>query len=130
MDPITLIVTALAGGISAGALDTLNDDIKDAAKAAYGRLRDLVARRFRGNARAEGILAEHDADPETYAGPLAKKLTEAGAAGDADLVAAAQAFLDLIDQAGAKSGKYNVTIKDAKGVQIGDHGFQVNRFDA
>lgn len=128
MDPITLIVTALAAGASAGALDALKDDVKDAAKTTYGRLRELVKRRFQGNARAEGILAEHDADPETYAGPLAKKLTEAGAGGDNDLVAAAQAFMDLIDQAGAERGKYNVTIKDSKGVQVGDRGFQVNTF--
>jgi hypothetical protein len=129
MDPIiTLIVTALAAGASAGSVDALKDNAQDAAKAAYNRLHDLVERRFHGNARAKGVLAEHDADPETYAGPLAKKLTEAGAADDAGLVAAAQALMDLIDTAGAKSGKYNVTVKDSRGVQIGDHGFQVNKF--
>ena len=53
MDPITLIVTALATGASAGAIEALKDDIKDAAKAAYARLHDLVQRRFRGNASAE-----------------------------------------------------------------------------
>jgi hypothetical protein len=43
-------------------------------------------------------------------------------------VAAAQALMDVIDQAGAKSGKYNVTIKDSKGIQVGDGNFQVNKF--
>ncbi len=37
--------------------------------------------------------------------------------------------MDLIDQAGAKAGKYNVTIRDSRGVQVGDHGFQVNTFN-
>jgi hypothetical protein len=37
--------------------------------------------------------------------------------------------MELLDQAGAKSGKYNVTVKDSKGVQIGDGGFQVNTFN-
>jgi len=129
MDPITLIVTALAAGASAGALDALKDNAKEAAAAAYGRLHDLVRRRFHGNAGAELILAEHQADPQTYAAPLAKKLAEADAAGDTDLLAAARAFMDLIDQAGTRAGKYNVTITGSRGVQVGDHGFQVNTFN-
>jgi hypothetical protein len=35
-----------------------------------------------------------------------------------------------VDPAGAKSGKYTVTISNSKGVYVGDHGIQVNRFDA
>ena len=130
MDPITLIVAALTAGASTGAIDALKDNVKDAAKAAFGMLHDLVKRRLAGNSSAEVILAEHQADPEIYAVPLAKKLTEAGAGDDADLVAAAKALMDLVDQAGARVGKYNVTIKDSKGVYVGDGGLQVNRFDA
>jgi hypothetical protein len=129
MDPITLIVTALAAGASAGALDALKDNAKEAAATAYGKLHDLVRRRLRGNAGAELILAEHQADPQTYAAPLAKKLAEADAAGDTGLLAAARAFMDLIDQAGTRAGKYNVTITGSRGVQVGDHGFQVNTFN-
>jgi hypothetical protein len=36
--------------------------------------------------------------------------------------------MDLVDQAGARAGKYNVTVKDSKGVQIGDGNIQVNKF--
>ena len=80
------------------------------------------------NPSAEIILSEHQTDPETYAAPLAKKLTEAGAGGDAELVATARALMELLDQPGAKSGKYNVTVKDSKGVQVGDGNLQVNKF--
>jgi len=128
VDPITLIVTALAAGASAGAIQALQDDVKEKAIAAYGKLHDLVKRRFRGNAAAEVVLSEYQADPETYAGGLTRKLTEARAADDADLLAAAKALMDLVDQAGARAGKYNVTITNAKGVQIGDNSIQVNRF--
>jgi hypothetical protein len=128
MDPITLIVAALAAGVSAGAIDALKDNAKEAAKAANEKLRDLVRRRFRGNASAEVILAEHQADPETYAAPLAKKLTEAGAADDTDLIAAAKALMELVDNVGARAGKYNVTIHGGQGIQIGDHNTQTNRF--
>ena len=102
MDPITLIVTALAAGASAGALDAVKDDVKGAVRAAYAKLHGLVKGRFGGNPSAEVILAEHQADPATYAAPLAKKLTEAGAASDADLVAAAKALMELVDQSGCQ----------------------------
>jgi hypothetical protein len=128
MDPITLIVAALATGASAGAIDALTDDVKGSVKAAYGRLRDLVVRRLQGNASGEVILAEHEADPETYEAPLAKKLAEAGADNDAALVSAAKALLELVDPNGAKSGKYNVMITDSKGVQTGDGNIQINTF--
>jgi hypothetical protein len=127
MEDISLIVTALAAGTSAGALDALKGEAKDKAKATYAKLHSLVARRFHGNASAELVLSEHQADPETYAAPLAKKLTEAGAGGDAELLATARVLVELLDQAGAKSGKYNVTIKDSKGFIVGD-GIQFNKF--
>jgi hypothetical protein len=128
MDPVTLIVTALAAGASAGALEALKDDVKDKVKAAYAKLRGLAGKRVAGQPGAELVLTEHEADPQTWEAPLAQKLTEAGAAGDAELVAAAQALMALVDAAGARAGKYHVTIKDSTGVQIGDHNVQVNRF--
>ena len=36
--------------------------------------------------------------------------------------------MNLLDEAGARAGTYNVTIKDSKGVQVGDGNIQVNRF--
>jgi hypothetical protein len=126
MEEITLILTALAGGATAGTLDALKDDVKDKAKAAYAKLHGLVSHRFRGNPSAEIVLSEYEADPETYAVPLVKKLTQVGV--DDELVATARALMELIDQAGAKSGKYNVTVRDSKGVQIGDGNIQVNKF--
>jgi hypothetical protein len=129
MDPITLIVTALAAGASAGALDALKDDVKEAAKNAYAKLRGLAGKRIAGRPHGELALAEYPSAPKKWEGLLTAELTQADAASDAGLVGAAQALMDLIDQAGARSGKYNVTIKDSKGVQVGDHGFQVNTFN-
>jgi RIP homotypic interaction motif len=130
MDPITLILTALVAGASAGALDELKDEAKEKVKAAYGKLRDLVSRRFReaGTSNAEGTLADYEEDPETYEKGLSKKLAAAGADNDADILAAAQALLDFVGQQGPKSGKYNVTITGSKGVQLGDHNTQTNTF--
>ena len=45
-------------------------------------------------------------------------------------MSAAQALMDLLDQAGARAGKYNVKIDNSEGVYVGDGGIQVNRFGA
>jgi RIP homotypic interaction motif len=128
MEPITLIVTALAAGASAGAIDALKDNAKEMASTAYAKLRGLARKRIAGRPDGELALERHEAAPQRWEAVLTDELTAAGAANDAELVTAAKAFMDLIDQAGAKSGKYNVTIKDSKGVQVGDGNVQVNRF--
>lgn len=130
MDAIALIVTALATGASAGALEALKDGVKDKAKAAYAKLRGLASKRVAGRPDAELALERHETAPQKWEGLLTAELTEAGAAADADLVAAAKALMELVDTAGARAGKYNVTIKDSQGVQVGDHNIQVNRFGA
>jgi hypothetical protein len=129
MEPISLILAALTAGASAGALDALKDDVADKAKAAYAKLRGLAKKRVAGNPVAETALAQYEARPKIWAAPLADELAKSGAANDSELVAAAKALMELMDQAGAKAGKYNVTIKDSMGVQVGDHGFQVNTFN-
>jgi len=128
MDPITLIVGALAAGAVSGALDEVTDGAKAGIKAAYAKLRALATRRVAGNQGAEAALAEIEADPDTWRAPLAAKLTQLDAGQDADLVAAAKAFMDLIDAAGARAGKYNVTVENSQGVQVGDGNTQINRF--
>jgi hypothetical protein len=128
MDPVTLIVTALAAGASAGTLDALKDDVRDAAKRAYAKLRGLAKRRVAGRPDGELALERHESAPQRWELVLAGEFTEAGAASDADLVAAANALMELVDGAGACTGKYNVTIKDSKGVQVGDGNVQVNKF--
>jgi hypothetical protein len=128
MDPITLIVAALAAGASAGALSALQDDVKDAVTSAYSKLRGLLKKRVEGNQAAEVALVKYEANPKTWEAPLADELKELGVGDDAEIVAAAQALMELVDRAGARAGKYNVTIKNSKGVQVGDGNIQVNRF--
>jgi hypothetical protein len=105
MDPVTLIMTALA----AGAASTLQDGTAEAIKGAYARLKALVQKRFAGRAKAELVSA-------------------AGADADADLVAAAQALMRLVDAAGQAAGKYQVVVQSSQGVQVGDHNTQHNTF--
>jgi len=124
MDPVTLIVTALA----AGAASALQDGASDAVKNAYARLKALVAKRFADRPKGELVLAEHEAAPQTWEKPLAAELSASGAEGDADLVGAAQALMSLVDEAGSRSGKYLVAVHGSQGMQIGDHNTQTNAF--
>lgn len=128
MEPIALIVTALAAGASAGAIDVLKDDAKETANTAYAKLRGLARKLVAGRPDGELALAQHEVAPQKWQPVLVDELTAAGAANDAELVTAAKGLMELIDQAGVKSGKYNVTIKDSKGIQLGDGNIQVNRF--
>jgi hypothetical protein len=124
MDPITLIAMAVA----AGAAPEVQGGASPAVQSANSRLRALVARRFAGRPTAELVMEEYDADPAVWEKPLAASLSAVGAGDDADLVDAAKALLSLVDRAGARAGKYAVTIQNSRGVQVGDHNSQTNSF--
>jgi hypothetical protein len=117
VDPITLIVAALAAGVSAGVGDSASQAVKDA----YAGLKALIKKRFAGNAKAEETLADHETDPETYEKPLAKQLKVAGVQDDPEIVRAAEELLRKADKAGIKT-KFNVQVVGGKVGIIGDYG--------
>jgi prophage tail gpP-like protein len=124
MDPISIVVAALAAGAVAGVKDSASTAVKDA----YTGLKELAARRLSRRPRGELVLTEHAEDPQAWEKPLAKELAAADAAADRDLVTAAQAFLSLIDEAGSRSGKYSVVAQNSQGVAVGDYIHQDNVF--
>jgi hypothetical protein len=126
MDSITLIAAALAAGAALGVQDSASSMVKDA----YAVLKTLVKRRLGGGPSAELAVAKHEQAPETWQAPLMAELAEAGAEDDGDLIAAAQALLDLVGQTGGRPGKYTVDVRGAQGVQIGDRNRQDNVFNA
>lgn len=124
MDPVTLIVTALA----AGAASALQDDAKSAVSAALARLRALAGKRLSARPAGQVVLAQHEQAPDVYGKPLEHELTQAGAAADPEMAAAARELMKLLDAAGSAAGKYDVTVQDSSGVQVGDDNTQVNHF--
>lgn len=124
MDPVTLILTALAAGAALGVKDAASSAVKDA----YGSLKALVKKRVTGRRDGELVLARYEEAPQAWERPLAAELTVVGAGADPELVAAAQVLMSLVDEAGSRSGKYAVTVRDSQGVQIGDHNTQTNTF--
>ena len=121
MDPVSLIVGALAAGVSGG--------VSDATKALIGDLYTRVKTRLSGRRIGETALEQHATDPDTWAAPLSKELEAASAGQDPDLVALAQQVMAHIDPSGSQAGKYIVNLTDARGVQVGDHNTQTNTFN-
>jgi hypothetical protein len=124
MDPITLIVLALAAGATAGLQAVASSAVTDA----YASLKSLVKKRLAGQQDGEMVLNRYESAPQVWEAPLAQELTNAGAADDSELIAAAQAIMTLTDEAGHRAGKYTVDARGAQGVQIGEHGKQHNIF--
>ncbi|MDJ0747782.1 MAG: hypothetical protein QNJ32_31235 [Xenococcaceae cyanobacterium MO_167.B27] len=102
MDPISLIIAALVAGAAKAA--------GDAAPDAYNGLKALIKRKFTDEAKAEMVLEEHETDPETYEAPLKKKLAEAEADKDEEIIKAAQELLKQIKPEESAAGKFNLKV--------------------
>jgi len=117
MDPISVLLAALAAGAAAATKDTASQAMKDA----YAGLKALVKKRFEKKPQAEMALAEYEKDPDTWHKPLQKSLVETEADRDEAIVRQAELLLKLVNPQQASQGKYNVQIGDGKGIVIGDN---------
>ena len=125
MDPITLILGALAAGAAASAQSVASDAIKDT----YAGLKKLIQQRFAGNARAQAALTDHEDDPETYKLPLKKALQQEHADQDERIMQEAKRLMELLEPEEAAKGKFsNIRIGQAQGTILGDHANQTNYF--
>lgn len=117
MDPVSLIESALVAGAAASAKDTTSQAVKDA----YTGLKRLLSRIFADKPKAQVILDEHETDPETYEKPLKKVLTEAHVDQNAELFAAAQQVMTLVQPQQIGMSKYTIqNIGPVQGQTIGD----------
>ena len=125
MDPVTLIVAALAAGAGAGAKGVASDAVKDS----YQTLKKLVGRRLAGRESGEAALRGHQAAPETAGDALHAELVEVYRPDrDQDLVVGARRLMDLLGAEDLSAGKYQVAVEGAQGVQVGDQNVQTNTF--
>lgn len=91
MDPITLIVTALATGAAAGLKPTAEKVIKDA----YEGLKTLIKKKYERSQAAVPVL-ENDPASEAGKAVVRETLEKEGAGQDEDLLRQAQAVLQAI----------------------------------
>ena len=117
MDPVSLILAALAAGALAATKDTASQAIKDT----YTGLKTLVLKHFAKKPQAEMALQEYEKDEDTWKKPLQKALVEVGADQDEAIVRQSQQMLKLVNPQQAAQGKFNVQIGEGKGIVIGDY---------
>ncbi|MFC4149862.1 hypothetical protein ACFO0M_26730 [Micromonospora mangrovi] len=119
MSAVEVITVALAAGAGAGVKDTASAAVRDA----YGELKTLL-RRHLGDAAAARALDADETDAGVWRIRLGEPLTDVGADRDEQVLRAARRLLDLVDPV----GRHHVDLREAKGVQVGDHNTQHNSF--
>lgn len=119
MSALEVIAVALAAGAGAGVQDTASAAVRDA----YAGLKELLKRHV-GESDMALALDASETEPEARQARIEAALAGSGADDDEQVVAAAQRLLSLVDPA----GRYHVDLREAKGVQVGDHNTQHNTF--
>ena len=117
MDPVSLIVTALATGAAAAVKDTAGQAVKET----YSALKAALTRKLGSRPMAQEIVERHEGAPDVWEKPLAAELDSAGVADDENLVRLAQQLMAEHDPTGAQAGKYNVQISGGQGIIVGEH---------
>lgn len=92
MEPVTLVMTALAAGAGIGIKDTVSQAVKDV----YAGLKSLVLRRVGDVPGAIVAVEQHEQDPATWQAPVVRALTVSGAIEDDEILALARRLLSLI----------------------------------
>jgi len=116
VDPVTVIVSALALGAVAGLREAATDAVKDA----YGALKRLVTDRY---AAVDVGGVERRPDSAAKRASLAEDLTAEGAGDDADLLAAARAVLAAVREHGGGAAEVvgvDLDAIEAAAVRIAD----------
>jgi hypothetical protein len=98
MDPVTMIVTALAAGAAASAQEVAAQAVKDS----YAALKARILRKFgqKGDVGGAVEVVEGKPSSEPRKAVLREELEAAGAADDSETVQQAQALLDLLKEHG------------------------------
>lgn len=110
MDPITVIVTALALGAAVGLQDTAPQVIKDA----YTGIKTLILRKY-GDVGLDKL--EKKPDSQAKKDSVAEDLAAAHAEQDTELVTQAQNLVQLVDQhAPETAAEINVKLADIKAI--------------
>ena len=123
MEPISLILSALAAGASAALKDTAGKAVKDS----YEGLKALIKKKFEGDALAQGMIEAKPEEIKQVEGLLKTKIAAVGIDKDEEILKAAEAVMKTEDPEGASTGKYD--FRGAMGVQVGNYGTQNNNFN-
>lgn len=124
MTSVDVILAALAAGAGAGASAATEAAVVDA----YAGLRNTLRRRLVGRSRALQVLDTDEADPGVWRTRIGDDLVDSGADRDEAVLDAARRLLELSDSDRARTGRYIVDARKAKGVQLGEGNIQHNTY--
>ncbi len=98
MDPLTLIVSALAFGAAAASKDVANQAVRDA----YNGLKTLIIRKFGETSKVESAidLLEDDPKSEDEQKSVAKQVQKAKADQDQEVVEQAKKLVEMLNKQG------------------------------
>ncbi|WP_181719595.1 hypothetical protein [Nocardia gipuzkoensis] len=122
MDPITVIVTALVAGAAAGGSDAAAAAVRDAYTAIRNRLSQA------GHDTASIIEANETAPGENVAA-IEAAVRRNGLGDDRDTADAAQRLLAHLPTERIDQARSLIDLSHARGVQLGDHNIQNNKFN-
>jgi MoxR-like ATPase len=111
MEPVSLILAALATGAATGVTDTA----KDSVVSAWRSLRDMVTARL-APADGESLVDRYGQEPDTWKARLHAELLAAKVDADQDVVAMARAVLD--HAAGRAEPKYRTEFHGQVGTAV------------
>jgi hypothetical protein len=113
MEPVSLVIAALAAGAANGIANVAGTAIGDA----YSTLKRLIGGKLAE--KGKDPEAAEVRDPEKLKADLGAKLTDADI--DDRIRAVATELLAKADPVGSRAGKYVVTVENSKGTVIGDN---------
>jgi hypothetical protein len=122
MEPVTLIIGALAAGAAAAGKDVGKQAVKDA----YDALKSVIKKWFAEKQKPEGetALAKYEGKPQVWEAPLKDSLVETGADKAPEILKAVEVFKQALQRTpeGQKViAKYNLDITGSQVGVIGDH---------
>jgi hypothetical protein len=118
MEPISIILSALASGAVASLKDTAAQAIKDG----YNSLKQPLQRRLGGKPDAEMALAKYETEPKVWRAPLEQVLRQSGAEADSNVIEAARKLLEIIKSTPGAGSTYNTEIEGGvQGLVQGDN---------
>jgi hypothetical protein len=97
VDPVSLIVVALAAGAQSAASEALTD--------AHADLKRVVSRLFGGRGSGQEALERHELQPERWRAALEAELVAVDAAQHPEVLVAAQRVTELVEAEGPEAGR-------------------------
>ncbi len=123
MDPVAVVVTALAAGASAGGSRAASADVR----VAYKRLRAAVIASIGDEQLGADVFKDIERHPERTDVVLLKILHGRRHLLETGILDFAERLIDLLDRSGRVG--YAIGVRGVSGVQVGDHNTQLNTFD-